>query len=302
MSIVPVLSKYLKLDARLALNIVEQLKNNDAESVYFYLQGINVRVTMEEIRAAMLEYEKYRLSCANNGIGIVCAGDKDFPLRFYEYDGMPPILYYMGNISIVNEQLSVAVIGTRKPTDFGIAVTKNLTDKLCSMGYYILNGLAIGCDAYAIETANVRTNKAVVVLPCGLDRICPSSNIPLLKELLKNGGCAISEYAPGVAVQKYMYIERDRLQAVISKAVIVVESTVNSGTMHTVKFAKKYDVPVGCFMKESASKNSDGNNYLVSNGIATSIGNSEELESFLVLSRNDGVYQMNVFDYFQCCV
>jgi DNA processing protein len=97
-------------------------------------------------------------------------------------------------------------------------------------------------------------------MPCGLDQIVPKSNYNLAKTILENGGLLISEYPTGTKLEKYMYVERDRLQSTVSDAVIVIEATSGSGTMHTVRAARRQGKPIACWKSAKISKDNSFNN------------------------------------------
>ena len=120
---------------------------------------------------------------------------------------------------------------------------------LAKKGCTVLNGLAIGCDAKALEGAVAAKGKAVAVMPGGLDEIYPKSNQKLAEQIVAQGGCLISEYPSGTKPQRYMFVQRDRIQAMLSNKVLIVDANKDGGTMHTAEYAVKYERPLGCFME-----------------------------------------------------
>ena len=91
-------------------------------------------------------------------------------------------------------------------------------------GFNLVNGLALGCDAEALKGALAAGGKCAVVLPCGINEIYPKSNQWIAEEVLKQGGCLISEYPEGTRPEKYRFVQRDRLQSGMSQGVLVVEA------------------------------------------------------------------------------
>jgi DNA processing protein len=124
------------------------------------------------------------------------------------------------------------------------------------MGITVVNGLALGCDTYALKGALSVGGKCIAVMPCGLDQIVPKSNYYLARTILENGGLLISEYPIGTKLEKYMYVERDRLQSTVSDAIIVIEASYQSGTMHTVRAARRQGKPTACYKKAEISNDS----------------------------------------------
>ena len=95
---------------------------------------------------------------------------------------------------------------------------------LAESGVVTLNGLAVGCDTAWLEGALAAGGKCIAVMPCGLDYIYPKCNASLVESILKNGGCIVSEYGPGERPEKWKFVKRDLLQAMIVDKILVVDS------------------------------------------------------------------------------
>lgn len=193
----------------------------------------------------------------------------------------PSELFYIGDIGLLNTP-SVAVIGSREVTSRDVQVAQDVGYFLARQGYTIVNGLALGCDTETIRGALSADGKVIAVMPCGLDYIYPSQNRELVKEILAKGGCLISEYPPGNRPNKQQFVLRDRIQASISDACCVIATGTTGGTMHTVKFAKKYGKPTLCFNDVKVEKRS-GNLMLIENGVCKPFSTGRELMSFIEL-------------------
>ncbi len=217
-----------------------------------------------------------------------------YPIKRYDMRGLyggqasvkgaPDYLYYRGDISLLKENV-VAVIGSREISEWGKAVTKNISRALCRRGKTVLNGLALGCDAVALKEALECGGKAVAVMPCGLDEVYPKTNRKLAEELLEKGGCLVSEYPAGVRPRKENFVARDRLQAMFSGLVIVVESRQGSGTWHTVEYAKRYQKMVACYIGKN-TKADDGNEILVRDNKAYALKDNAGMDYILEASQN----------------
>ncbi len=168
-----------------------------------------------------LEYGK-RLS-SEHGISCCTAEDSCYPLELKRAGKIPPVIYYKGNILAVNERKNIAVIGSRKASEEGIRLSYETGKLVADRKMNLVNGLALGCDTEAIKGALSVGGICIAIMPCGLDEIQPSSNRRLAEQILETGGCLISEYPIGTKVEKYRYVERDRLQSGISQAVLIVE-------------------------------------------------------------------------------
>lgn len=197
---------------------------------------------------------------------------------------LPNVLYYRGDIALLQSSV-VAVIGSRDISERGKVISRNISRALCKRNKTVLNGLALGCDAEALEEVVNYGGKGIAVMPCGLDQIYPKTNQVLAEKILENGGCLVSEYPVGIKPRKENFVARDRLQALFSQLVIVVESQEKSGTWHTVEYARRLKRPVACYMeKEGAS--SVGNEMLVRSNKAYALRDNEGMEYVLELSDN----------------
>lgn len=213
-------------------------------------------------------------------IGQVSINDVEYPRQLLKIKRPPAQLYFRGDISIINETKNIAVIGSRHVSDKGIKLSYQTGYEAAKKRLNVVNGLALGCDTHALKGALAAGGKCIAVMPCGLDQIVPKSNTKLAKELLDKGGCLISEYPIGTIVQKYQYVERDRLQSGISDGVIVIEAEENSGTMHTVNYSFKQGKCLACCDSRRLEYES-GNQWIEKRLGAQVIGNIEDLKSFI---------------------
>lgn len=113
-------------------------------------------------------------------------------------------------------------------------------------GATVVSGLAIGCDTAAHSGCLSVHGETIAVLAHGLDRVYPAVNRELVGEILDTGGCLLSEYPPKTRPFPANFVERDELQAGLSDGVIVVETGVKGGTMHTVRFSQEQRKPLAC--------------------------------------------------------
>ena len=171
-------------------------------------------------------------------------GDGLYPKRFMERKGLPEKFFYKGDISFLNDLRAVAVIGSRNAPKDAILNSYMSGQYAAIEGFAVVNGLAVGCDTAALRGALSEGGRCVAVLPCGLDMIVPSVNEYLAQEILEKGGCIISEYAEGTEPERFMYIQRDRIQSGLSEIVLVVHCEEDSGSIKTAEFARKQGVKV----------------------------------------------------------
>lgn len=223
------------------------------------------------------------------GINYTCFYDNDFPnelkkLNIGGKNASPIILYYKGNIDNVLNIPSVAIVGTREVTKEGIQAGTIVSKRFAESGFNIVSGLAVGCDTVAhkgaIDTIN---GKTTAFLAHGLDTVYPKDNTILSQNIIENGGVLFSEYPIGVGIRGPQLVERDRLQAGMSLATIVIQTGIKGGTMHAVNtaFENNKNVYVIKYKDEHLQKHDkvQGNEYLLKekNAIPLSFNNIEEI-------------------------
>lgn len=202
--------------------------------------------TINDIQDAAESAEKIIENSYKKDISLLCFNDSMFPEQLREIPNPPLILYARGNIECINQNTSVAVVGTRNPTAYGEKAAEKLGAFFAKEGLTVVSGLALGCDSAAHEGCTSEHGTAIAVMAHGLDRIYPRQNENLAQKILRENGCLISEYPPETRPSKHFFIERDRLQSGISEAVVVIETDVKGGTMHTVEYALKQNRLLFC--------------------------------------------------------
>lgn len=212
-----------------------------------------------------------------HSIGLISYYDIEFPdiLRnTINEDGKldpPVLLWYRGDLSLLRMP-GIAVIGTREVTPEGIVGGTYVSGEFAKRGFNIVSGLAIGCDTCGHNGALKVGGKTTAFLANGLDNesIYPSENKKLAEEIIRNGGLLLSEYPVGQKVNRYSLIARDRLQAGLSIATIVIQTGIKGGTMHAAKTTLKAgkDLYVMKFKNDLLNNHEIclGNVYLVNNG------------------------------------
>lgn len=145
----------------------------------------------------------------------------------------PKRLHYIGTLPL-DRVPTVAIIGTRKPTNYGREVTYEISYDLAKHGVIIVSGLALGVDGIAHRACLDAGGNTVAVMGNGVDIIYPASHKSLANEIIEKGGAIISEYNPGTEPRDYQFLERNRIISGLSDAIIVTEAAIRSGTTSTV--------------------------------------------------------------------
>lgn len=208
--------------------------------------------------------------------------DDKYPSSLKKINKSPALLFVFGNIDAINQyQNNVAVIGTRNPTNEGNKLAYDVGSFLSKKKYNVISGLAKGCDSQAHKASFEGLGVTVAVLPAGINRNYYLYNLELFKNIIEKNGCLLSEYSFNQAPEKYKYIERNRLQAGLSKSLILIESSISGGSMTTVKFAQEQNKKVFVFKKENFGSEDLGNKKILDESNACAFKNIEDLTKFI---------------------
>ena len=242
-----------------------------------------VKVTFEQLEDSYRQVEESIERAKHLGVHVIGIDDPAFPKELKQISDPPMILYAKGNLSCLNPQRSIAVIGTRSPTNYGRTSGTRIAQRFAERGLIVVSGLAEGCDTAAHEGCLKGNGQTVAVLAHGLHTVYPKKNYELADRIVASGGCLLSEYPLGVSPQKSSFVERDRLQSGLSSAVLIIETDVQGGTMHTARYCLEQGRALACFKfpPERLSDKSRGNQKLIFEGKARGVWNREEVESFI---------------------
>jgi DNA processing protein len=184
--------------------------------------------------------------CVSLGIGIVGWFDAEFPERLREIPDAPAVLFYRGDLEVVQRSDLVAVVGTREPSSWGMQATRSLTRALAGEGWGIVSGLALGVDTLAHETALDEGAPTIAILGNGLATVYPAANRALARRIEAAGGLLLAEVPPRRKVEPRALVKRDRLQSGLAAITIVCQGGTSSGAMHTARYAYEQGRPLFC--------------------------------------------------------
>lgn len=241
------------------VQLIKKLYENDDEYIKVFFDNNQQSVNDDDV---LLEIEKI----SKNNIHITTIEDDNYPNNLKNINQPPCLLFYKGNIDILNgKNKNVAIIGSRDCTDYGKKASQIIVSKLCDGDVTIISGGARGIDSIANEYAVRSSSSTVCVFGNGLNISYPKSNHELFKKV-EETGCLISEFLPDTPPMKYNFPMRNRIISGLSDYLIVVEGGEKSGTSITASFAADqgrtvYAVPGSIF-----SDKSRGPNKLISEG------------------------------------
>lgn len=204
--------------------------------------------------------------------------DDDYPVRLSQASDAPVFLYRVGDADLDSAKM-VSVVGTRKPTPYGVDFTSRLIEDLA--GYFpdltVVSGLAYGIDAVAHTAAMKAGLPTVAVVAHGLNMIYPAQHRDLARMIVKNGGAILSEYPFGEQPYRQRFLERNRIVAGLCDVTVVAESDIKGGAMSTANTAFSYSRDVMALPGRASDKLSSGCNMLIRRGKACLITSAADL-------------------------
>lgn len=195
---------------------------------------------------------------------LITLADEDYPRLLLETPDPPPILFAKGQLSCL-QQPSIAIVGSRNPTAQGEKNAHDFAMLLAEFGFTIVSGLAIGIDAAAHRGALASNGKTIAVVGTGLDIVYPAKHRELAHEIIKQG-LLISEFSLGTPSLPQNFVQRNRVISGLSMGCLVVEASLQSGSLITAKFATEQDRDVFAIPGSIHSPQSKGCHQLIKQG------------------------------------
>lgn len=217
------------------------------------------------------------------GVRIVTLVDSEYPALLREIDDPPLALYARGHLPIDTSK-AIAVVGTRRGTQYGKMVAAKLASQLALRGISVVSGLAVGIDAAAHQGALDVGGQTVAVLGCGVDVPYPKRNQPLYERIAVEG-TVLSEYPLGMPPAKWTFPQRNRILSGLSRGVVVVQAPERSGSLITARLALEQGREVFSVPGNISTMTSAGTNRLIKQGAKLVESVDDILEEFTDLRR-----------------
>jgi DNA processing protein len=217
------------------------------------------------------------------GARLLVHGEADYPPALAEIADAPPILWALGDVSLLARPM-VAMVGARNASSLGVRMARRLGQGLSEAGFTVVSGLARGIDAAAHETALEGPGGTIAVMAGGVDVIYPPENTALARDIAQRG-CRISEHPPGLEPQARHFPLRNRIVAGLSRAVIVAEAAAKSGSLITARAALDYGREVMAVPGHPFDARASGCNMLIRDGALLVRSTSDVLEALGAPSR-----------------
>ncbi|MDI6851017.1 MAG: DNA-processing protein DprA [bacterium] len=231
----------------------QDLKEIVPEKIAISIKSVNLELSLKTASAFI-----------EKGIKCIDFTFKEYPEAFKIKEIFPPVIFYKGELPS-SEERKIAIVGTRKPTNYGILTTQKLCKELTENKFHIVSGGARGIDTEAHKTALKEGGKTTAILGCGIDVVYPPENRPLYEKIARKGSL-ISEFFPGTKPYKENFPRRNRLIAGLADCVLVVEAGEKSGALITARWALELGKEVYAIPGPISSPASAGTNRLIKEG------------------------------------
>lgn len=203
--------------------------------------------------------------CEQKGYKIITPQSEDYPKRLLRIKNPPCVLYVCGKLPNLDDEVAIAMVGTRNCTKNGIIVGSVLSYRLAEAGAIIISGGAVGIDTACSRGAVAVNKPSVIVLGCGLDYPYLLKNRRIRDDVVRNGAI-ISEFPPKTAPSKSTFPIRNRIMSALSNGVVLIEAPEKSGALITVNCALEQGKDVFVLPGDITNKNYVGNNRLLQDG------------------------------------
>ena len=226
--------------------------------------GITDRIAGAILSHVPVDADRCEIDLATEkGFGIITLADPAYPALLREIPDPPPFLYVCGNLE--NNQPCVAVVGSRHATDYGLAAARRIGSDLSACGITIVSGMARGIDTAAHLGALDADGSTIAVLGSGLNRIYPSENLELFQKISIKGA-VISEFSLNAGPDPHHFPIRNRVISGMSLGTVIVEGSMNSGSLITARLAAEQGREVFAVPGSIRSYKSAGSHYLIKQG------------------------------------
>jgi DNA processing protein len=226
-----------------------------------------------------IDLKKELMVAEKMGLKLITRDDAEYPLNLKNISGAPIVLYVKGRLK-KEDELSIAIVGSRRASIYGLSAADKFAYGLSEKGVTIVSGLARGIDTYAHRGALKQGGRTIAVIGSGFRNLYPEENLRLSEEIAQNGA-VISEFPLDTQPLPQNFPRRNRVISGLSQGVLVVEAGRNSGALITADFALEQGREVFCLPGEIDSVTSFGTNTLIKEGAKLVTGLEDILEELV---------------------
>jgi len=227
--------------------------------------GLSDKIAAEIVSFPWQEHATREIAkAAEANVAIIIADSPAYPDNLRNTPDAPVYLYVKGALQ-PGDRNSIAIVGTRKPTHYGMTVTRRIAEELSSAGFTIVSGMARGIDTQAHRGALAAQGRTVAVLGCGIDVAYPPENKGLMEEISRSGA-VVTENPFGTQPESGYFPSRNRIISGLSRGTIIIEAAEDSGSLITAKYALEQGRKLYAVPGNIGSVTSKGTNSLIKQG------------------------------------
>ena len=209
---------------------------------------------------------KIREKLETKEIWLLYRDDPDYPQGLTRLSQPPFLLYGRGERSSLQNKERIAIVGTRRPCDFGVRLSEESAHTLGKLGFTLISGGARGVDTVVHQTALKVGTPTWVLMGCSVDIAYPAENANLFTRIYREGGLLLSEFPPSTRPEKGYFPRRNRLIAALCDALLVVQCSLDSGAMNTAHHAQRLQIPIFAFPSRPHDPLAAGPHQLIRQG------------------------------------
>lgn len=247
-----------------SISDLNQLLEMDAGEIRHQtgIEQFRAKLICEQFSLELFEHIFQKLDQAQ--VKYLTSFDEEYPPLLGQIEDPPPVLYYRGDLTYLKLP-SIAMVGTRTPTMYGIKGAIVFARSIAAHGVTVVSGLARGIDAHAHKAALQQPGRTIAVMATGFNRIYPTEHIRLEREI-EEGGLVLTEIPLHLSARIGSFPRRNRIIAGLADATLVVEASKHSGSLITSSYASRYGRPVCTIPSNIFSVSSEGNQDLIQDG------------------------------------
>jgi DNA processing protein len=230
-----------------------------------------------DVRLPELDLDGMARAADHHRVRVLVPGDAEWPAGLDRLHEPPYCLFVRGEADLAGlVERSVAVVGSRAATEYGLSVAADLADGLATRGWTVVSGAAYGIDSAAHRAALAADGRTVAVLACGPDRAYPTAHRGMLEQIAAVGA-VVSEVPVGCAPYRSRFLARNRIIATLARATVVVEANLRSGSLTTARAAREHHLPVAAVPGPVTSMTSAGCHALLRDTDAVLVTDAAEV-------------------------
>jgi DNA processing protein len=245
-----------------------------------HVPGVGEAIAESILNQQVLDWANKEMAfIEKNNIKVLFHSDKDYPLRLRQKNDCPVLLYYKGNTPL-NHGRIVSIVGTRKPSPYGVRMCEAITEGLGKYNTLIVSGLAYGIDITAHRQCVEKNIPTLGIMGNGLQKIYPADHREIAYKMCENGGL-ISEYPSDEEPDREHFPMRNRIIAGMCDALVVIETAQKGGSMITANMGFDFDTDVFAVPGRAGDKMSQGCNYLIKNNKAALVESADDIAQMM---------------------